>query len=120
MRAHDEGSVPGGRSDNSTMHFLVAWAEARAGERPAPALSLPEVAMVTRRVALLLGDRPLRGVTLGDLAGLPSLLIEGGMDPSVARSACRELGAALRAAIGDWSSGKSAAAGRSGSRRAGT
>ena len=94
-----------GNAESSTLHFIVAWARERSGDRrhrAATALTPPEVAVVVRQAACLLGDRPLQGVTLGDLARLPALLERGGMEPASARAACREIGRALRAAMGGW------------------
>jgi len=105
----DEWGVPGAGGE-STLQFLVAWAEERIGnggprrrERGATALTPCQLAAVVRRTALLLGDRPLRQVTLGDLAQLPAMLREAGMAPVEARSACREIRGALRAALGGGS-----------------
>jgi hypothetical protein len=94
--------------ETTTLQFIVAWAEERVSDgvggvgghrRVATALSPPQVAVVLRRAALLLGDRPLTDVTFGDLARLPSLLEDAGMAPGAARLACREIGGALRAAL---------------------
>jgi hypothetical protein len=98
-----------GSGDRTTLQFIVAWAEERlndacgrgdGGRRRATELSPPQVAAVVRGAALLLGDRPLGHVTFGDLARLPALLEEGGMSPDAARSASREIGLALRGALG--------------------
>jgi hypothetical protein len=103
----DGRSAPRGGSTGSALQFIVAWAEERvgtgreAGRRRVPtALTPPQVALVARRAALLLGDRPLTHVTFGDLARLPALLGADGMPPAAARSACREIGGALCTMLG--------------------
>lgn len=103
MTVDDRRDGDGGA--RSTLEFIVEWAEERTGGRHLRAgttLTPPEAAAVARRAACLLGDRALRDVTLGDLARLPILLEEEGMAPERARSACREIGCALRSAIGGW------------------
>jgi hypothetical protein len=109
--------------------FLTRWADERAAECTAPRaddagceaeghradgrLTARDVAAVTRHVAPLLGDRPLGGVTFGELARLPALLAARGVPPEASRSACRALESALRSAIRDWpeSYGRAAAPG---------
>ena len=98
------GRAPSPTTDLTTLEFVVAWAReqraARGGLVPREGvLSLSEVAIVVRQVARLLGDRPLRAVTLGELACLPALLEEAGMKPAAALGARRALGGALRGAV---------------------
>jgi hypothetical protein len=94
--------------------FLTRWASARAAECATPRaeaegrLTTHDVAAVTRHVAPLLGDRPLGGVTFGDLARLPALLEARGVPPDASRSACRALESALRSAIRDWPASRGA------------
>ena len=88
--------------------FLNRWAGERASPRSptrcalAGGLTTTDLAAVTRHVAPLLGDRPLGGVTLGDIARLPALLEARGLPPDASRSACRALGSALRDAMRAW------------------
>ena len=103
MTVDPEGE--GNDGADSTLRFIVDWAEERAGgrrRRAGTTLTPPEVAAVTRQAARLLGGRPLRDVTFGDLARLPAMLEAEGMAPARARSACREIGHALRSAMDGW------------------
>lgn len=86
----------------STLEIIVAWAEARRSgrrRRACPTLSPPEVSLVARQAALLVGERPVAAVTFGELARLPAMLEASGMAAARARAACRELGSALHAAV---------------------
>ena len=69
--------------------------------REAPELTSGDLAAVARLVAPLFGDRPLAGLTLGEIAQLPAILEARGMGASESRVACRALGTALRSAILD-------------------
>lgn len=105
-----ETAVP----EESTLRFIVAWAEERAaawreGGAGQCALTPPVFASVARQAARLFGGRPLGELTFGELARLPALLEAGGMDPELARSASRDFGVALRRAIGRSSSRKARA-----------
>jgi len=98
------GRAPSLAADLTTLQFVAAWAtEQRAMRRGLVAregvLSHPEVALVVRQVARLLGDRPLRAVTLGELARLSAVLEEAGMSPAAAFGARRALSVALRGAV---------------------
>ncbi|HET7458398.1 MAG TPA: hypothetical protein VFJ74_12180 [Gemmatimonadaceae bacterium] len=86
--------------------FFARWAQDGANpfggpvdSSAAPALTSDDLVAIGRLVAPLFGDRPLGGVTLGELAGLPALLESRGVPPEASRAACRALGNALRSAI---------------------
>ena len=109
MRAVNESPVtarPVPDAELRTLEFLSAWAHAHRASAPSSARRAredapmpPEIAFVARHAASLLGDRPLRAVTLGELARLPRGLEEYGMSRRSAFVACRALGAALRRVI---------------------
>lgn len=87
----------------TTLEFLVTWAERgrtatdrRSGTR---VLTPADVAIVTVQAAVLLGDRAMSMVTLGDLARLRGALTQAGMRPDAARAGGRAIGAALLAAV---------------------
>ena len=103
--AASEGARPA-VAELTTLEFVAGWADEQGAvspqlRTPVGALSLPEVALVTRHVARLFGDRPLGGITFGELARLPGMLQDAGMSPGLARDACRALGGALHTAIAD-------------------
>ena len=94
-------------AEPTAREFLNRWADEHASRRSPRrgvrgGLTRTDVAAVTRHVAPLLGDRPLGGVTLGEIARLPALLEARGLPPEASRSACRALGSALRDAMRAW------------------
>ena len=88
--------------------FLARWAResvapaAGVGDSPQPSLTSDDLAAVARYVSPLFGDRPLGGLTFGELAGLPALLESHGFDAEVSRAACRALGSAIRSELRTW------------------
>lgn len=89
--------------------FLARWAResvapgAGIGDSPdSPLLTSDDLAAVARYVSPLFGDRPLGGLTFGELAGLPALLESHGFDPDASRAACRALGSAIRSELLTW------------------
>lgn len=108
-RADIAGRAEGG--EPTTMEFVVRWAKDQLATSShtrgagSDGLTLHDVAVVTRQVARIFGDRPLAGVTLGEIAQLPVLLEQTGLSPDVSRSACRAIGSALRVAIRQWPDG---------------
>ena len=96
--------------------FLARWASegvttsSRIPADAAPTASPPseyaltgdDVAAVAHHVAPLFGDRPLGGLTFGELAALPALLEAHGFAPEASRAACRALGSAIRTELLAW------------------
>ena len=89
--------------------FLARWAResvapmAGFGDSPdSPQLTSDDLAAVARYVSPLFGDRPLGGLTFGELAALPALLESHGFDPEASRAACRALGSAIRSELHTW------------------
>lgn len=94
------GALPGG--EPTALEFFTRLA---ADHRRPSAYGEPreaedaDLAVIARLAAPLFGDRPLAGITLGELAGLPAMLEARGMTADASRLACRALGSALRTAI---------------------
>jgi hypothetical protein len=105
-RAEQGPALPQAAREPTAREFFAQLASDRAlpvhsggDTRPTDDLSPAELAAAARLVAPLFGDRPLGGLTLGELAELPALLESSGMGPDASRQACRALGNALRSAI---------------------
>jgi hypothetical protein len=97
------------RPEPTAEEFLARWATESAAiplladaASSEAALSGEDLAAVARHVAPLFGDRPLGGLTFGELAALPALLEAHGFAPEASRAACRALGSAIRAELLAW------------------
>ena len=97
------------RREPTGAEFLARWATEGAALPPVAdaastesALTGEELAAVARYVAPLFGDRPLGGLTFGELAALPALLEAHGFAPEASRAACRALGSAIRSELLAW------------------
>lgn len=89
-------------SEGVTSSRIVADAAPAASPSPEYALTGDDVAAVAHHVAPLFGDRPLGGLTFGELAALPALLEAHGFAPEASRAACRALGSAIRTELLAW------------------